>query len=61
MSTTITLVILFGTIICTSLLYVTANNNTAVIMKHSEMESLHNSVNAQANIVKEYVTCQEIC
>ena len=30
-----------------------------VMMKQSEMESLHNSVNAQANIVKEYVTCQE--
>lgn len=59
MSTTITIIILFVTTVCISLLYLIANKNIAVIMKQSEMESLHNSVNAQANIVEEYVTCQE--
>lgn len=59
MSTTITIIILFVTTICISLLYLIANKNIDVIMKQSEIESLHNSVNAQADIVKEYVTCQE--
>lgn len=59
MSTTITLAILLVIIVCISLLYIFANNSMVSMMKQSEMENMRASLNAQTNVIREYVTHQE--
>lgn len=59
MRTTITLAILLVTSICIFLLYVIANTNMTSMMKQSELDNLHSSVNAQTSLIEEYVTHQE--
>ena len=59
MSTTITLAITVVITVCISLLYLIANNSMASMMERSEMVNLHSSLNAQTNIIEEYLTHQE--
>ena len=59
MSTTITLAISLVIIVCISLLYIFANNSMVSMMKQSEMENMRASLNAQTNVIREYVTHQE--
>lgn len=59
MSTTITLVILIVNTVCISLLYIMASRTMTSIMKDSEMENLHDSLNVETNIIEEYVKHQE--
>ena len=57
--TAIALPILFVTAICMLLLYLIANMNMTKMMKQSEMENLHSSLNAQTSLIEEYITHQE--
>ena len=59
MSTTITLAITLVITVCISLLYIIANKSMMSVMKKSEMANLHTSLNAQTNIIEEYLTHQE--
>lgn len=59
MSTKITLVIWVVITICISLLYMIANKNMTTLMKQSEMENLHDSLDVQMKFIEEYVTHQE--
>ena len=59
MSTKITLAITLVITVCISLLYLIANKSMMSMMKKSEMENLHASLNAQTNIIKEYLKHQE--
>lgn len=59
MSTTLTLVIAILTTVCMILLYLFANKRMTSMMKQSEMDNLHTLLNAQTNIVEEYVSHQE--
>ncbi len=59
MRTTITLAILSVTSICIFLLYVIANSNMTKMMKQSELDHLHASLNAQTSLIEEYITHQE--
>lgn len=59
MRTTITIAILLVTSVCIFLLYVIANVNMTKMMKQSELENLHVSLNAQTSLIEEYVTHQE--
>lgn len=59
MKTKITLQISIVIIICISLLYMIANHNMTSMMKKSELEKMDSTLNAQANIIKEYIDTQE--
>ena len=59
MRTTITLAILPVTAICMLLLYLIANKNMTKMMKQSELDHLHSTLNAQTGLIEEYITHQE--
>lgn len=59
MSTTITLAILIVNTICISMLYFVASRTMTTMMKQSELENLHATLNVQTNIIKEYIEHQE--
>ncbi len=59
MSTTITIAITLVVTVCISLLYIIANRSMASMMKTSEMANLHASLDAQTNIIEEYLAHQE--
>lgn len=59
MRTTLTLTISVTVTVCIVLLYFTANNGIMSAMKEMAQESMDTSLNAQTNIVEEYVASQE--
>lgn len=59
MRTKITLQISIVIIICIALLYVVASRSMAGMMKKSELENMNASLNAQTNIIKQYIDTQE--
>lgn len=59
MSTIITVSILLVITTCIALLYLIAGNSMTQIMKKSEMEALHNSLNVETSIIQEYICHQE--
>lgn len=59
MGTMITLGITSVVTLCIFMLYVIANKSMMSMMKGSEMESLHASLDAQAGIIEEYLRHQE--
>lgn len=59
MSTKLTLTIMLVVTLGISLLYATANNGMMSIMKKSAMDNMNVSLNAQTNIIEEYVVHQE--
>lgn len=59
LSTTITLAIALVTTVCIFLLCVIADRSMRSMMNKSELENLHASLNAQTNIIEEYLRHQE--
>ena len=59
MSTALTFRISVVTLVCISLLYMIASHDITTLLKHSEMKNMHSFLNAQTNIIEEYVTHQE--
>ena len=59
MSTIITWAILVVITTCIALLYFLANKSMTQLMKKSEMEALHNSLNVETSIIQEYIYHQE--
>jgi len=59
MSTAITATILLVNLVCILLLYLVANTTMTTMMKKSEMENLHASLNVQTEIIQEYIRHQE--
>lgn len=59
MSTKITLQISVVIVICITLLYVVASQSMAGMMKKSELENMDALLNAQTNIIKQYIDAQE--
>ncbi len=59
MSTIITWAILVVITICIALLYLIASNSMTYLMKKSEMDALHNSLNVETSIIQEYIYHQE--
>ena len=59
MSTAITATIILVNLACILLLYLVANTTLTTMMKQSEMENLHASLNVQTEIIKEYIHHQE--
>lgn len=59
MSTILTWAILVVITICIALLYLFASNGMTHLMKKSEMEALHNSLNVETSIIQEYIYHQE--
>ena len=59
MSTTITIAITLVITVCISLLYIIANKSMMAMMKQSEKANLQASLNAQTNIIEEYLAHQE--
>ncbi len=59
MSTGITVCIFILTTISMILLYLVANKSMASMMKESQIENLNTSLNAQVNLIREYVEHQE--
>lgn len=59
MSTAITAAILLVNLVCIMLLYLVANTTMTTMMKRSEMENLHASLNVQTKIIQEYIRHQE--
>jgi len=59
MSTAIAATILLVNLVCVILLYLVANTTMTTMMKKSEMENLHASLNVQTKIIKEYIQHQE--
>lgn len=59
MSLKITVAITAVVTICIFLLWLAANKSMQAVMKESEMENLYASLNAQTNIIEEYLTRQE--
>lgn len=59
MSVAITTAILLVNIACIFLLYIIAETNLTRMMKSTEMEHLHASLNVQTNIIEEYIEHQE--
>lgn len=59
MSTTITVAITIVVTICIFLLCMVANKSMMAMMKQSEMENLHVSLNAQTKMIQEYLVHQE--
>ena len=59
MSTAITAAIILVNLVCIILLYLVANATMTTMMKRSEMENLHASLNVQTKIIQEYIRHQE--
>ena len=59
MSVTITITILMVNAVCIILLYVAANSSMTKMMKRSEMENLHATLQIKTNIIEEYIYHQE--
>lgn len=59
MSTTITIIILIVNTLCISLLYFVASSTMTTMMKQSEKENLHATLNVQTNIIKEFIKHEE--
>lgn len=59
MSTTITVAITVVVTVCIFLLCLVANKSMMAMMKQSEMENLHVSLNAQTKMIQEYLIHQE--
>ncbi len=59
MSTILTWAILVVITICIALLYLIASKSMTQLMKKSEMEALHNSLNVETSIIQEYIYHQE--
>lgn len=59
MRTKITLQISVVIMICITLLYVVASRSMTGMMKKSELENMDASLNAQTNIIKQYIDMQE--
>ena len=57
--TKLTLAILIVNTVCISLLYFVASRSMTSIMKQSEMGNLHVTLNAQTNMIEEYIYHQE--
>lgn len=59
LSTAITIAITLVVTICILLLYLIANRSMLSMMKESELNNMHASLNAQTGMIKEYVAHQE--
>lgn len=59
MSTTITLAITAVVTVCIFMLCLIANKSMMTMMKKSQLENLHASLNAQTNMIEEYLVHQE--
>lgn len=59
MRTKITLQITIVIVICITMLYAIANQSMTSIMKKSELDNMNASLNAQTNIIKQYIDEQE--
>ncbi len=59
LSTKLTLAIFVVNTICISLLYLVASRSMTSSMKQSEMNNLHTALNAQTNMIEEYIYHQE--
>jgi len=59
MSVTITITILLVNAVCIFLLYVIANSSMTKMMRQSEMENLHATLQIKTNIIEEYIYHQE--
>ena len=59
MRTKITLQIAIVIVICITMLYVIANQSMTSMMKKSELDNMNASLNAQTNIIKQYIDEQE--
>ena len=59
LSTKLILAILIVNTFCISLLYLIASRSMTSIMKHSEMKNLQATLNAQMNMIEEYIIHQE--
>ena len=59
LSTKLTLAVLLVNTICISLLYIVASRGMTSIMKKAEMNNLHAALNAQTNMIEEYIYHQE--
>ena len=59
LSTKLTVAILLVNTICISLLYFVASKGITSIMKEAEMSNLHAALNAQTNMIEEYIYHQE--
>ena len=59
LSTKLTIAISFVVMVCISLLFITANNNTTTATRKSGMDIMQNSLKSKAKIIEEYITHQE--
>lgn len=59
MSTTITIAIALVVTTCIFFLYVIASKSMMEMLKNSEMVNLYDSLNAQTNVIEEYLSHQE--
>ena len=59
MSNAITATIILVNLVCIILLYLVANATMTTMMKQSEMENLHASLNVQTKMIQEYIEHQE--
>lgn len=59
MSTAITATIILVNLVCILLLYLVANTTMTTMMKQSEMENLHASLNVQTKMIQEYIRNHE--
>ena len=59
LSTTLTIAITLVVTVCITLLYLTANKSMLSMLKSSELENMHASLNAQTSLIEEYVAHQE--
>lgn len=59
LSTSLTISISIVVLLCTTLLYVVANNNMTKAIMESELDNMRTSLNARTSIIEEYVRHQE--